>query len=177
MPSAAPGSIHAMIQPSHVLRNDQTLITSCTIRTGSSSAAAVAGGSTNAAKGVASAPTPASPPFAMPSITTATTRIASVAGSADMLMRRISCFGIVGQAPVDRAAPVRLQKRVRLAERPRPEKAVMRRERRRVRRAQDQMRAVGAQPRHICRLLLRRSEEHTSELQSLMRTSYDVFCL
>src|SRR3546814_5394288 len=24
---------------------------------------------------------------------------------------------------------------------------------------------------------LRRSEEHTSELQSLMRTSYDVFCL
>src|SRR3546814_13244523 len=48
---AAPSSIHAMIQPSHVLRNDQTLITSCTIRTGSSSAAAVAGGSTNAAKG------------------------------------------------------------------------------------------------------------------------------
>src|SRR3546814_4707320 len=90
-------------------------------------------------------------------------------------MRRISCFGIVGQAPVDRAAPVRLQKRVRLAERPRPEKAVMRRERRRVRRAQDQMRAVGAQPRHICRLL--RSEEHTSELQSLMRISYAVFCL
>src|SRR3546814_8395655 len=98
-----------------------------------------------------------------------------------MLMRRISCFGIVGQAPVDRAAPVRLQKRVRLAERPRPEKAVMRRERRRVRRAQDQMRAVGAQPRHICRLLLRmaapRSEEHTSELQSLMSISYAVFCL
>src|SRR3546814_8203101 len=25
--------------------------------------------------------------------------------------------------------------------------------------------------------LLHRSEEHTSELQSLMRTSYDVFCL
>src|SRR3546814_4349512 len=27
------------------------------------------------------------------------------------------------------------------------------------------------------RLLVRRSEEHTSELQSLMRTSYAVFCL
>src|SRR3546814_2402327 len=27
------------------------------------------------------------------------------------------------------------------------------------------------------RLQLRRSEEHTSELQSLMRISYDVFCL
>src|SRR3546814_3224855 len=26
-------------------------------------------------------------------------------------------------------------------------------------------------------LLLKRSEEHTSELQSLMRISYDVFCL
>src|SRR3546814_41319 len=130
MPSAAPGSIQPMIQPSQVLRNDQTLITSCTISTGSSSAAAVAGGSTNAAKGVASAPTPASPPFAMPSNTTATTRIASVAGSANMLMRRGSCVGIVGQAPVDRTAPVRLQKRVRLAERPRPEKTIVRRQRR-----------------------------------------------
>src|SRR3546814_6312999 len=29
----------------------------------------------------------------------------------------------------------------------------------------------------ICRANIRRSEEHTSELQSLMRTSYAVFCL
>src|SRR3546814_5956516 len=29
----------------------------------------------------------------------------------------------------------------------------------------------------ISRVPRRRSEEHTSELQSLMRTSYDVFCL
>src|SRR3546814_5270740 len=28
-----------------------------------------------------------------------------------------------------------------------------------------------------CRLIVRRSEEHTSELQSLMRISYAVFCL
>src|SRR3546814_5847387 len=35
---------------------------------------------------------------------------------------------------------------------------------------------VGFRPRHD-RTLLDRSEEHTSELQSLMRTSYAVFCL
>src|SRR3546814_9184641 len=35
-------------------------------------------------------------------------------------------------------------------------------------------RRSGAYP---CSLPLRRSEEHTSELQSLMRTSYAVFCL
>src|SRR3546814_2453304 len=29
----------------------------------------------------------------------------------------------------------------------------------------------------VARLILRRSEEHTSELQSLMRISYAVFCL
>src|SRR3546814_6830760 len=29
----------------------------------------------------------------------------------------------------------------------------------------------------LCRVRLRRSEEHTSELQSLMRISYAVFCL
>src|SRR3546814_9141819 len=34
--------------------------------------------------------------------------------------------------------------------------------------------AVGPQPRRAVDL---RSEEHTSELQSLMRISYDVFCL
>src|SRR3546814_6104418 len=34
--------------------------------------------------------------------------------------------------------------------------------------------AMGLQP---CGELLRRSEEHTSELQSLMRISYAVFCL
>src|SRR3546814_4846586 len=28
-----------------------------------------------------------------------------------------------------------------------------------------------------CDLIVERSEEHTSELQSLMRSSYDVFCL
>src|SRR3546814_7814959 len=32
-------------------------------------------------------------------------------------------------------------------------------------------------PRHRCLYRLRRSEEHTSELQSLMRISYAVFCL
>src|SRR3546814_2149872 len=31
--------------------------------------------------------------------------------------------------------------------------------------------------RHCCRRSARRSEEHTSELQSLMRISYAVFCL
>src|SRR3546814_7562413 len=30
---------------------------------------------------------------------------------------------------------------------------------------------------HLIAPILERSEEHTSELQSLMRTSYDVFCL
>src|SRR3546814_3607057 len=43
---------------------------------------------------------------------------------------------------------------------------------------QDRVRAWGAQrlePR--CRASGRRSEEHTSELQSLMRISYAVFCL
>src|SRR3546814_9143709 len=29
----------------------------------------------------------------------------------------------------------------------------------------------------LCRLALERSEEHTSEIQSLMRNSYAVFCL
>src|SRR3546814_5782863 len=32
-------------------------------------------------------------------------------------------------------------------------------------------------PRAVCISLCRRSEEHTSELQSLMRISYAVFCL
>src|SRR3546814_8771920 len=30
---------------------------------------------------------------------------------------------------------------------------------------------------HLVSIMLHRSEEHTSELQSLMRTSYAVFCL
>src|SRR3546814_2088578 len=34
-----------------------------------------------------------------------------------------------------------------------------------------------AQPGHSVDLILVRSEEHTSELQSLMRNSYAVFCL
>src|SRR3546814_8610892 len=34
-----------------------------------------------------------------------------------------------------------------------------------------------AAPRHMIERFLRRSEEHTSELQSLMRISYAVFCL
>src|SRR3546814_5573292 len=46
-------------------------------------------------------------------------------------------------------------------------------------------RSVPAQARHACSgahrsrelLAVRRSEEHTSELQSLMRISYAVFCL
>src|SRR3546814_9976124 len=32
-------------------------------------------------------------------------------------------------------------------------------------------------PEHVVFIFATRSEEHTSELQSLMRTSYDVFCL
>src|SRR3546814_7212263 len=35
----------------------------------------------------------------------------------------------------------------------------------------------GTQPSKVCAGLSRRSEEHTSELQSLMRISYAVFCL
>src|SRR3546814_3895829 len=38
-------------------------------------------------------------------------------------------------------------------------------------------RRAGAGRRHRRRLQLQRSEEHTSELQSLMRNSYAVFCL
>src|SRR3546814_6555969 len=37
--------------------------------------------------------------------------------------------------------------------------------------------AVGADQRHRVQALHVRSEEHTSELQSLMRISYAVFCL
>src|SRR3546814_6509138 len=51
-------------------------------------------------------------------------------------------------------------------------------------RADDLVEALGVGfveglPRHVGRIMLRppRSEEHTSELQSLMRTSYAVFCL
>src|SRR3546814_2507914 len=36
---------------------------------------------------------------------------------------------------------------------------------------------VGRNPEEVLRILDGRSEEHTSELQSLMRTSYAVFCL
>src|SRR3546814_1145332 len=39
------------------------------------------------------------------------------------------------------------------------------------------MPASSARDRRILRLELERSEEHTSELQSLMRISYAVFCL
>src|SRR3546814_6283995 len=38
-------------------------------------------------------------------------------------------------------------------------------------------RSRGGKPRRGQRLFPRRSEEHTSELQSLMRISYAVFCL
>src|SRR3546814_5757598 len=38
-------------------------------------------------------------------------------------------------------------------------------------------RRLAVEARRICHVTLRRSEEHTSELQSLMRTSYAVFCL
>src|SRR3546814_4401478 len=37
--------------------------------------------------------------------------------------------------------------------------------------------STGAAPRHCPRDCRSRSEEHTSELQSLMRISYAVFCL
>src|SRR3546814_2920301 len=40
-----------------------------------------------------------------------------------------------------------------------------------------QFRAAAAHARHVRRGVQPRSEEHTSELQSLMRTSYAVFCL
>src|SRR3546814_4712500 len=44
--------------------------------------------------------------------------------------------------------------------------------------AADQVAAMGLQPKNIGRPLVEpRSEEHTSELQSLMRSSYAVFCL
>src|SRR3546814_4174139 len=36
---------------------------------------------------------------------------------------------------------------------------------------------ITRRPPHVAELTLRRSEEHTSELQSLMRISYAVFCL
>src|SRR3546814_3568262 len=36
---------------------------------------------------------------------------------------------------------------------------------------------IAARPRRIGRIVVGRSEEHTSELQSLMRISYAVFCL
>src|SRR3546814_9935276 len=38
-------------------------------------------------------------------------------------------------------------------------------------------RDVGGDPSRLCKRRERRSEEHTSELQSLMRISYAVFCL
>src|SRR3546814_6062526 len=41
----------------------------------------------------------------------------------------------------------------------------------------EEARPVLGQPLEVRRHLLRRSEEHTSELQSLMRISYAVFCL
>src|SRR3546814_1849430 len=42
----------------------------------------------------------------------------------------------------------------------------------------DECRQVGHAVESICRVLTQqRSEEHTSELQSLMRSSYAVFCL
>src|SRR3546814_9361215 len=37
--------------------------------------------------------------------------------------------------------------------------------------------APAASPAAVCELAINRSEEHTSELQSLMRISYAVFCL
>src|SRR3546814_7066872 len=37
--------------------------------------------------------------------------------------------------------------------------------------------AYGGNPRDAFHVIAPRSEEHTSELQSLMRTSYAVFCL
>src|SRR3546814_10140311 len=37
--------------------------------------------------------------------------------------------------------------------------------------------AVGVAAAHVLRIVADRSEEHTSELQSLMRISYAVFCL
>src|SRR3546814_2209619 len=46
---------------------------------------------------------------------------------------------------------------------------------RRLERAVGQLRQIFARPRHAD--VIFRSEEHTSELQSLMRISYAVFCL
>src|SRR3546814_9058981 len=43
--------------------------------------------------------------------------------------------------------------------------------------AQDDFRASGSDRRHDATRHVQRSEEHTSELQSLMRISYAVFCL
>src|SRR3546814_1633429 len=51
------------------------------------------------------------------------------------------------------------------------------RDRRRIDRALHRGDELGIHEGHPDRLLARRSEEHTSELQSLMRISYAVFCL
>src|SRR3546814_1162510 len=52
---------------------------------------------------------------------------------------------------------------------------------RRARRVQDSAHHRRRSPQRLlaedCRAAFQRSEEHTSELQSLMRTSYAVFCL
>src|SRR3546814_4563024 len=48
---------------------------------------------------------------------------------------------------------------------------------RRRRRVADQLRRAGAEPGRRQEAFSHRSEEHTSELQSLMRISYAVFCL
>src|SRR3546814_10915980 len=42
---------------------------------------------------------------------------------------------------------------------------------------QPEYRDSGLHQRHLCHIDAARSEEHTSELQSLMRISYAVFCL
>src|SRR3546814_2656732 len=46
-----------------------------------------------------------------------------------------------------------------------------------VARIHDSIREVSSATEHVNEVALRRSEEHTSELQSLMRISYAVFCL
>src|SRR3546814_7644160 len=62
-------------------------------------------------------------------------------------------------------------RQVRIAK-PLPHQRSVEENHRRLRRA-----ANGLPFRHGARLAVRRSEEHTSELQSLMRISYAIFCL
>src|SRR3546814_4728429 len=100
--------------------------------------------------------------------------------SSDLTRHR--SFGSVGRAAVHASAAALWRRR----DQGREQRAAGRRAARSFRvlrsaqRRQAQCRArsaVAARPGATARIVARRSEEHTSELQSLMRISYAVFCL